>query len=143
MMLHGIKYPRLQYQDTLSRNFSPSPEFDVIHANPPFTGNLDRGDVNTDVLVLPTTKTELLFIELCLVLLKDRGRCAIVVPEGVLFGSTLAHKELRRRLIEQNEVQAIISLPAGCFRPYTGVKTAILLFRRPHQPGCLVLRGDW
>jgi len=130
MMLHGVRHPEIRYKDTLSRSFTPSAEFNVILANPPFTGSIDDSEVNRDALTLETTKTELLFVELCLALLVPQGRGAIIVPEGVLFGTSKAHVELRRRLVDENVLQAVISLPSGCFRPYTGVKTAILLFTR-------------
>jgi type I restriction enzyme M protein len=130
MLLHGIRHPEFRYKDTLSKSFDSGRKYDVILANPPFTGNIDKSDINTDLLTLPTTKTELLFAELCMALLETGGRCAIIVPEGVLFGSTNAHKELRRKLVEENQVEAIISLPGGCFKPYTGVKTAILFFTK-------------
>ena len=130
LMLHGIEHPNFRYQDTLSRAFSPGRRYDVVLANPPFTGNIDKTSINTERLTLPTTKTELLFVELCLSLLVVGGRCAIIVPEGVLFGSTNAHVQLRKRLLEENQVEAIVSLPGGVFRPYTGVKTAILVFTR-------------
>jgi type I restriction enzyme M protein len=135
MMLHGIRHPEFRYKDTLSKSFDIGRKFDVILANPPFTGNIDKGDINTELLTLPTTKTELLFVELCIALLETGGRCAIIVPEGVLFGSTNAHKELRRKLVEENQIEAVISLPGGCFRPYTGVKTAILFFTRGSSTG--------
>lgn len=130
MMLHGISHPALQYQNTLSRAFHPDRAFDVILSSPPFGSSLDRDALKNELLTLKTGKTELLFLELCLRLLSEGGRCAIIVPEGVLFGSTNAHRQLRHELIEQNSVEAVISLPGGCFQPYTGVKTAILLFRR-------------
>jgi type I restriction enzyme M protein len=130
MMLHGIQDPELRYQDTLSASFSPTRRYGVILANPPFTGNIDKADINQELLRLPTTKTELLFIELCVSLLAPGGRCAIIVPEGVLFNSTRAHKELRSELLENNQIRAVISLPGGCFKPYAGVKTAILLVQK-------------
>lgn len=129
MLLHGIEHPQFRYQDTLSKSFSCKQLFNVILANPPFTGSIDKHDVNPD-LKLDTKKTELLFVELCLNMLDTGGRCAIIVPEGVLFGSTKAHKELRKKLIEENQIEAVISLPAGCFKPYTGVKTSILYFTK-------------
>lgn len=126
MMLHGIRTPAFHYQDALSYGLNANRHFDVILANPPFTGSLDESTINKDVLALPTTKTELLFIELCLSLLRQAGRMAVIVPEGVLFGSTRAHAELRARLVRDNNLRAVISLPPGVFKPYTGVKTAIL-----------------
>lgn len=130
MMLHGIRNPQLRYRDTLARASGKLPSCDVILANPPFTGSIDREQLDTSLFTLQTGKTELLFVELCLALLRPGGRAAIIVPEGVLFGTTNPHLELRRKLVEENELEAVISLPSGVFRPYTGVKTAILVLRR-------------
>ncbi|MCE5200733.1 MAG: class I SAM-dependent DNA methyltransferase [Armatimonadota bacterium] len=131
MMLHGIEHPYFLYQDTLSKTFMPErSSFDIILTNPPFTGSVDISDVNEDRMPIKTRKTELLFIQLCLSLLDIGGRCAIIVPEGVLFGSSTAHKDLRERLVNENQIEAVISLPAGCFKPYTGVKTSILYFTK-------------
>jgi type I restriction enzyme M protein len=130
LMLHGLRDPVFKYQDTLSRSFHPNQQFDLVLANPPFTGSLDKDDINREILTLETSKTELLFLELCLYLLKPGGRCAIILPEGVLFGSTKAHIAIRKRLVDENCVEAIISLPPGTFKPYTAVKTAIMVFRK-------------
>ena len=108
----------------------PAEGFDVILANPPFSGRLDKDRIVDDVKVGRTAQTELLFLQYMLNHLKDGGRCAVVVPEGVLFGSTGAHRELRRRLIENNTVEAVLSLPGGVFNPYSGVKTSVLIFRK-------------
>lgn len=124
MVLHGIQEPRMRYMDALSSGFE-WPEVDVALANPPFTGSLDRDDVHPG-LELDTGRTELLFLELCRQMLRPQGQAAVIVPEGVLFGSSRAHIEVRQRWLEQG-VQAIVSLPAGAFRPYANVKTAILL----------------
>lgn len=124
MVLHGIEEPRMRYTDALSASFD-WPKVDIVLANPPFTGSLDREDKNPD-LDLPTNRTELLFLELCRRMLRTSGQSAIIVPEGVLFGRSKAHVEVRRRWLRQG-VRAIISLPPGVFRPYTNVKTAILL----------------
>lgn len=124
MVLHGIEEPRMLYTDALSASFD-WPEADLVLANPPFTGSLDREDKHPD-LDLPTNRTELLFLELCRCMLRPSGRAAIIVPEGVLFGRSRAHVEVRRRWLRQG-VRAIVSLPPGVFRPYTNVKTAILL----------------
>jgi type I restriction enzyme M protein len=97
--------------------------------NPPFTGSIDKAD-KSDRFALDTNKTELLFIELLLDLLVPSGRAGVILPEGVLFGSTRAHRELRRRLVWDNQLDAVISLPAGVFQPYTGVKTSILIFTK-------------
>ncbi len=124
MVLHGIEEPRMRYTDALSASFD-WPKVDVVLANPPFTGSLDREDKHPD-LDLPTNRTELLFLELCRRMLRTSGQAAIIVPEGVLFGRSKAHVEVRRRWLRQG-VRAVISLPSGVFRPYTNVKTAILL----------------
>ena len=108
----------------------PLDGYDVVLANPPFSGKLDKDRIVDDVRVGTGTATELLFIKYMMNSLKDGGRCGVVVPEGVLFGSTGAHKELRRQLIENNTVLAVVSLPGGVFQPYSGVKTSVLLFRK-------------
>lgn len=108
----------------------PIDGFNVVLANPPFSGRIDKDRIVDDVKVGTTTATELLFLKYMLNSLVDRGRCGVVVPEGVLFGSTGAHKELRRQLIENNTVEAVMSLPGGIFQPYSGVKTSVLLFKK-------------
>lgn len=108
----------------------PLDGYDVVLANPPFSGKLDKDRIVDDVKVGTTTATEILFLKYMLNSLKDGGRCGVVVPEGVLFGSTGAHKELRRQLVENNTVEAVVSLPGGVFQPYSGVKTSVLLFRK-------------
>ena len=108
----------------------PAEGFDVILANPPFSGRLDTDRIVDDVKVGRTPQTELLFLLYMLNHLKEGGRCAVVVPEGVLFGSTNAHRELRRRLVENNTVEAVLSLPGGVFNPYAGVKTSVIVFRK-------------
>jgi type I restriction enzyme M protein len=139
MMLHGIDSPDINYQDTLSTNFTDRKEtrrwaedaFDLILANPPFKGSLDEEDVHRTLTgKVKTKKTELLFIVLMLRMLKLGGRCAVIVPDGVTFGSSNAHKELRKMLVEENQLEAIIKLPSGVFKPYAGVSTAILLFTK-------------
>ena len=138
LMLHDVENPHIYYQDTLSRSLRENrPElaenhFDVILANPPFKGSLDAEDVDPTLTgKVKTKKTELLFVALMLRMLKDPGgRAAVIVPDGVLFGSTKAHVALRRMLVEQNQLDGVISLPSGVFRPYAGVSTAILLFAR-------------
>jgi type I restriction enzyme M protein len=124
MLLHGIQRPRMKYMDALSSSFE-WPTVDVVLANPPFTGSLDRDDVHAR-LQLNTNRTELLFLELCRRMLRPDGQAAVIVPEGVLFGTSRAHREVRERWLDQG-VQAIISLPPGVFRPYANVKTAIIL----------------
>ncbi|MFM7165026.1 MAG: N-6 DNA methylase [Planctomycetaceae bacterium] len=142
MMLHEIDSPDINYQDTLSTNFTDRREtrrwaadaFDLILANPPFKGSLDEEDVHRTLTgKVKTKKTELLFIVLILRMLKLGGRCAIIVPDGVTFGSSKAHKELRTMLVEENQLEAVIKLPSGVFRPYAGVSTAILLFTKGGQ----------
>lgn len=134
MIQHGMENPQISYADTLGSRFNELVrstevgEFDVVLANPPFTGSIDKTDIGKSLLGLGTTKTELLFVELILQLLRIGGRAAVIVPEGVLFGSTKAHRELRRKLVYENQLNAVISLPGGVFQPYTGVKTSILLF---------------
>lgn len=130
LILHGIDDPRMFRQDTLGKGFTESGQYDIVFANPPFTGTVDKDDLNPRFKDLPTNKSELLFVLLLLDLLKVGGRAAVIVPEGVLFGSTNAHKELRRRLLLNNILDAVISLPAGVFLPYTGVKTSILMFHK-------------
>lgn len=103
---------------------------DVILANPPFSGRLDRNRIVDDVKIGTSTATELLFVKYMIDNLKDGGRCGVIVPEGVLFGSTGAHKELRRLLMQNNRVQAVLSLPSGVFQPYSGVKTSVLIFTK-------------
>ncbi|MCK0536685.1 type I restriction-modification system subunit M [Alcanivorax quisquiliarum] len=137
MMLHGVNGANTRYQDTLSKSIKENyPEqeenfFDVVLANPPFKGSLDEANVNPDVLALvKTKKTELLFVAHILRSLKLGGRAAVIVPDGVLFGSSRAHQQLRRALLEHNQLEGIVSLPSGVFKPYAGVSTAILLFTK-------------
>ena len=125
LIFHGIEQPALTYADALSRSF-PRPSVDVVLANPPFTGGVNRDDVNPD-LALDTGRTELLFVELCRQMMRpSTGRAAVIVPEGLLFGTSAAHTELRRRLVRESSVRAVVSLPSGVFRPYSNVKTALL-----------------
>lgn len=137
LLLHGVEQPDIRYMDTLSNSFPDKmPErssnaFDVILANPPFKGSLDADDVHVSLhSKLKTKKTELLFVGLILRMLKMGGRSATIVPDGVLFGSSKAHVALRKLLIDENQLEAMISLPAGVFRPYAGVSTAILVFTK-------------
>ena len=137
LLLHGVDAPDIHYQDTLSASFTDrfpdaaSDGFDVVLANPPFTGSLDFEGVHPGLLrKVKTRKTELLFLVLMLRMLKTGGRCAVIVPEGVLFGSSKAHAALRHALIEENQLEAVISLPSGVFKPYAGVSTAILVFTK-------------
>ena len=117
------------YADTLGKSFDESKRYDVVLANPPFKGAIDSGDVN-DTLPARCKKTELLFLHLFLRLLDMGGRCAAISPEGVLFGGTGAHVETRRKLIEENRLEAVISMPSGVFKPYAGVSAAVLIFTR-------------
>lgn len=140
LMLHGVDTPDIHYQDTLSNNFPEKfPQmseeaFDLILANPPFKGSLDYDDVHSSLTgKVKTKKTELLFIVLMLKMLKQGGRCAVVVPDGVLFGSSKAHKSLREMMVEQHQLEAIVKLPSGVFKPYAGVSTAILFFTKDGQ----------
>ncbi len=138
LMLHSIENPQINYQDTLSAGFNEginrayaNEMFDVILANPPFKGTLDEDDVDkTLVSKVKTKKTELLFLILMLRMLKNGGRCAVIVPDGVLFGSSKAHVGVRKMLVEDNQLEAVISLPSGVFKPYAGVSTAILVFTK-------------
>jgi type I restriction enzyme M protein len=137
LVMHGVKQPDVHYQDTLSQSFEErhpkgsKNAFDIILANPPFKGSLDEQDVAPDILrTVKTKKTELLFIGLILRMLKVGGRSATIVPDGVLFGSSKAHVQLRQHLIEHNQLEAVISLPSGVFKPYAGVSTAIIIFTK-------------
>lgn len=137
LMLHGVDDPDIHYQDTLSTGFSEhypaqaNEGFDVILANPPFKGSLDFEDVHSGLLrQVKTKKTELLFLALILRMLKTGGRSATIVPDGVLFGSSGAHRQLRELLVDQNQLEAVISLPSGVFKPYAGVSTGILVFTK-------------
>jgi type I restriction enzyme M protein len=129
LMLHGIDAPQFFYTDTLSKGFADERDYDVILMNPPFKGAIDKGDVSP-TLPGDTTKTELLFVHLILRALDMGGRCAVIVPDGVLFGSSRAHVALRKRLIEENRLDGVVSMPSGVFKPYAGVSTAVLLFTR-------------
>lgn len=129
LMMHGIDEPRIDYQDTLSKSYNEEAEYDIVLANPPFTGSIDKGDIN-DSLQLSTTKTELLFVENIYRLLKKGGTACVIVPQGVLFGSGGAFRTLRQLLVERCDLKAVITLPSGVFKPYAGVSTAILLFTK-------------
>ena len=144
LTLRGLDRVRILRRDALTRPLDraaktelsfPTRGFDVILANPPFSGRLDRDRIVEDVKVGKTAQTELLFLQYMLNHLRDGGRCGVVVPEGVLFGSTGAHRELRRKLVENNTVEAVLSLPGGVFNPYSGVKTSVLVFRKGGSTG--------
>jgi len=132
MMLHGVENPNIRNRDSLAQDHAEDAEsYDIVLANPPFAGSLDHENTAKDLqAIVKTRKTELLFLALFLRLLKTGGRAAVIVPDGVLFGSSKAHKALRRMLVEEHQLQAIISMPSGVFRPYAGVSTAILLFTK-------------
>jgi type I restriction enzyme M protein len=129
LMMHGIDEPHIDYKDTLSKSYTEESEYDIVMANPPFTGSIDKGDINEN-LQLATTKTELLFVENIYRLLKKGGTACVIVPQGVLFGSGGAFKTLRQMLVERCDLKAVITLPSGVFKPYAGVSTAILLFTK-------------
>ncbi|AKZ64288.1 DNA methyltransferase [Herbaspirillum hiltneri N3] len=133
LMMHGIDEPHVDYKDTLSKSFIEESEYDIVMANPPFTGSIDKGDIN-ESLQLGTTKTELLFVENIYRLLKKGGTACVIVPQGVLFGSGGAFKTLRQMLVERCDLKAVITLPSGVFKPYAGVSTAILLFTKVWGP---------
>jgi len=137
MLLHGVENPSIQYRDSLAEDHADDEEsYTLVLANPPFAGSLDYENTAKDLLqVVKTKKTELLFLALFLRLLKPGGRAAVIVPEGVLFGSSKAHKKLRRTLVEEQKLDAVIKLPGGVFRPYAGVSTAILLFTKTNSGG--------
>lgn len=136
MMTHGIDNPYIEYRDSLSDQNPDRERYSLILANPPFKGSLDADTVSTDLLkVCKTKKTELLFIALFLRMLRVGGRCACIVPDGVLFGSSTAHKAIRRALVEENRLEAVISMPSGVFKPYAGVSTGILVFTKTGHGG--------
>jgi type I restriction enzyme M protein len=137
MLLHGVEHPNVRYKDSLAEEHGAESEaYSLVLANPPFAGSLDYVNVAKDLLrVVKTKKTELLFVALFLRLLKPGGRAAVIVPDGVLFGSTKAHKELRRVLIEDQRLDGIVKLPSGVFKPYAGVSTAIVLFTKTNSGG--------
>ena len=136
MMTHGVENPCIEYRDSLSDQNMDRDKYSLILANPPFKGSLDYDIVAADLLkICKTKKTEILFLALFLKMLKTGGRCACIVPDGVLFGSSAAHKAIRRELVEENRLEAIISMPSGVFKPYAGVSTAILIFTRTGHGG--------
>lgn len=136
MMTHGVENPRIGYRDSLSDQNPDMNKYSLIMTNPPFKGSLDYDIVSADLLrVAKTKKTELLFLALFLRMLKIGGRCASIVPDGVLFGSSTAHKAVRQEIIENNRLEAVISMPSGVFKPYAGVSTAILIFTKTNHGG--------
>ena len=136
MMTHGIENPYIEYRDSLSDQNPDKEKYSLILANPPFKGSLDYDTVSADLLkVCKTKKTELLFLTLFLRMLKTGGRCACIVPDGVLFGSSTAHKAIRKAIVDENRLEAVISMPSGVFKPYAGVSTAILVFTKTGYGG--------
>ena len=136
MLTHGVDNPNIDYHDSLSDQNADKDEYSLILANPPFKGSLDYDTVSNDLLkVCKTKKTELLFLTLFLRMLRVGGRCACIVPDGVLFGSSKAHKSIRKVLVEDNNLEAVISMPSGVFKPYAGVSTAILIFTKTGNGG--------
>ncbi|MCR5777624.1 MAG: type I restriction-modification system subunit M [Lachnospiraceae bacterium] len=136
MLLHGVDNPNISYRDSLSEQNSDDEKYTLVLANPPFKGSLDYEAVSADLLkITKTKKTELLFLALFLRILKKGGRAAVIVPDGVLFGSSKAHKQIRQEIIENNKLDAVISMPSGVFKPYAGVSTAILIFTKTGNGG--------
>ena len=152
LLLHDLEFPAVRQLDSLSKRLADTETgtYDHILANPPFTGNVDEGDLSTNRPRFPggkgnkpiTTKSELLFVWLILDLLRLGGRGAVVVPDGVLFGNTNAHRDLRRQLLFENTLEAVVSLPANMFQPYSGVKTSILVFQKAQTPDSKPAAGD-
>ena len=136
MMTHGVENPCISYKDSLSDQNTDNGKYSIILANPPFKGSLDADTVSTDLLkVCKTKKTELLFLALFLRMLKVGGRCACIVPDGVLFGSSTAHKAIRKEIVDGNRLEAVISMPSGVFKPYAGVSTAVMIFTKTGHGG--------
>lgn len=136
LMLHSITQPNIDYVDSVSKQNNTSSAYDIVLANPPFTGTVDAESIHDNLkTVCDTKKTELLFVALFLRILRKGGRCACIVPDGVLFGSTKAHKALRKELVENHQLQAVISMPSGVFKPYAGVSTAVLVFTKTGAGG--------
>ena len=136
MMTHGIDNPFIEYRDSLSDQNSDKDMYSLVLANPPFKGSLDAESVSGDLLkVCKTKKTELLFLALFLRIMKMGGRCACIVPDGVLFGGSTAHKSIRKEIVENQRLEAVISMPSGVFKPYAGVSTAILIFTKTEHGG--------
>ncbi len=136
MLLHGVDNPNIEYRDSLNENNTDKDKYTLILANPPFKGSLDADSVAADLLrVTRTKKTELLFLALFLRMLKVGGRCASIVPDGVLFGNSKAHKDIRKEIVENHKLEAVISMPSGVFKPYAGVSTAIIIFTKTGAGG--------
>ncbi len=136
LMQHGIENPNIEYRDSLSQDNEDKSKYTLVLANPPFKGSIDDARTSKDLLTVTNTKkTELLFLALFLRILKTGGRCASIVPDGVLFGSSNAHKSLRKEIIEKHKLEAVISMPSGVFKPYAGVSTGIMIFTKTGQGG--------
>lgn len=136
LMLHSITNPRIDYMDSVSKQNSISEVYDIILANPPFKGTIDQESISDNLkAVCNTKKTELLFVALFIRMLRKGGRCSCIVPDGVLFGGSRAHKALRQELVENHHLQAVISMPSGVFKPYAGVSTAVLVFTKTGAGG--------
>ena len=132
LMMHGIDNPQIEIKDTLSKSYNEVGQYNIVLANPPFTGKVDRGDINRS-LRIDSPASELLFLDRISSMLRSGGKAAIIIPEGVLFGSSKAQKQIREILLKDNQLEAVISLPSGAFKPYTGVKTAILVFTKVEE----------
>lgn len=128
LMMHGITNPNIELKNTLSKRYSEENCYDVVLANPPFKGSIDDSEINE--FTVSTTKTEILFLELMYRMLRTGGRCAVIVPDGVLFGNSKAHRQIRQKLLEKCRLDAVISMPSGVFKPYAGVSTGILVFTK-------------
>ena len=136
LMLHSISNPEVDYKDSVSKQNQISGKYTICLANPPFKGTIDAESINDNLKAITNTKkTELLFLALFLRMLKKGGRCACIVPDGVLFGSSKAHKAIRQELVENHQLRAVISMPSGVFKPYAGVSTAVLVFTKTSAGG--------
>ena len=136
LMLHGVDNPDIAYRDSLSTDNTDENKYTLCLANPPFTGSLDNEAVSKSLLAITKTKkTELLFLALFVRMLQTGGRCASIVPDGVLFGNSTGHKSIRKELIDNHRLEAVISMPSGVFQPYSGVSTAILIFTKTNAGG--------
>ena len=136
LMLHSISHPEIDYKDSVSKQNQISDKFTICLANPPFKGTVDAESIHDNLkAVTNTKKTELLFLALFLRMLKKGGQCACIVPDGVLFGSSKAHKAIRKELVENHQLRAVISMPSGVFKPYAGVSTAVLVFTKTGAGG--------
>ena len=136
LMLHGVDAPDVKWQDSLSPENEDADCYDLILANPPFAGSIDGGNIAKSLLAVTNTKkTELLFLALFVRMLKIGGSCASIVPDGVLFGASTAHQAIRKELVDNQHLKAVISMPSGVFLPYSGVSTAILVFSKTNAGG--------